>query len=282
MKTISTRIIAFSTLALFAGLAHAGIANTKHNLGVNGTGTNHLNGADGTAEICVFCHTPHGSDTNAPAPLWNKLLPTGKTYTVYSSVTMDAARATDGTSGTASIGSVSVACLSCHDGTQAMDNIINAPGSGLYDATGGGANGRDSATGTAWTWSQGGEGFIGTAVTNLGTDLSNDHPIGIQYCGGGQTTTAKTGACVDGDFYAPLNADINGTTVWWVDTDASGTRGKHDMILYTRTFDTVTGPSVECASCHDPHVESFNATNQVSFLRVSQANSGLCLSCHNK
>ena len=37
-----------------------------------------------------------------------------------------------------SVGSVSLACLSCHDGAQAMDNLINAPGSGGYDVTGGG------------------------------------------------------------------------------------------------------------------------------------------------
>jgi uncharacterized protein YggE len=38
----------------------ASIENTKHNLGTNGTGSNHTTGA--TTEICVFCHTPHAAD----------------------------------------------------------------------------------------------------------------------------------------------------------------------------------------------------------------------------
>ena len=150
MKTFM-KLTAFSTLALAAGLANAGIANTPHNLGSAGTGPNHITGT-ATAEICVFCHTPHGADTSAPAPLWNKQLPTSTTYTTYASLnssTMNARFASDGTSGTASIGSVSIACLSCHDGTQAMDNVINAPGSGGLDTTGGGVNGR---TGAAWAW----------------------------------------------------------------------------------------------------------------------------------
>ena len=43
-----------------------GIAATKHNLGSTGTGVNKFSG---TAEICVFCHTPHGADTSAAVPL---------------------------------------------------------------------------------------------------------------------------------------------------------------------------------------------------------------------
>jgi len=73
-----------------------------------------------------------------------------------------------------------------------------------------------------------------------------------------------------------------------VNTTAGGdpARQKNDIILYTRDFSGVGGdanaPSVECASCHDPHVESKDAATQVSFLRVSQAGSGVCLACHTK
>ncbi len=34
--------------------------------------------------------------------------------------------------------------------------------------------------------------------------------------------------------------------------------------------------TVECTSCHDP------ASNSEKFLRASNANSNLCLTCHNK
>ena len=43
-----------------------------------------------------------------------------------------------------------MACLTCHDGTQAMDNILNAPGVGGF-TTGGGSNG------LAYTWSDPGD-----------------------------------------------------------------------------------------------------------------------------
>jgi hypothetical protein len=117
-------------LLAFSGFASAGIADTKHNLG-SGAGPSGRNQVSDTAEICVFCHTPHGASTDAPAPLWNKRLGAngtpagGGTYTTYDTLQTPSL---DGT--VAPVGSVSMACLSCHDGTQAMDNIINAPGSG--------------------------------------------------------------------------------------------------------------------------------------------------------
>ena len=58
-----------------------GITTTRHNLGsaANGiAGRNQVSTAD-TAEVCVFCHTPHGGSTTAPAPLWNKRLGAGGT-----------------------------------------------------------------------------------------------------------------------------------------------------------------------------------------------------------
>lgn len=265
------------------------ISSSKHNLGSTGTAGNNKvtgSGATGTAEICVFCHTPHAADVSTVGlPLWNKALPATGTYTVYSSSTMDASRANDGVTGSTSVGSVSLACLSCHDGTQAMDNILNAPGSGGYDATGGGANG------LLWTWAataradaDGKMLNAGDSLSMLGTDLTNDHPIGMRYCGGGYTTAAAgssagAGDCVDKDFFAPVSAVIAGQRVFWVDSGTvAATRDKADMILFNRTFaDATFGPSVECASCHDPH----NAANG-TFLRKTNAGSAVCLACHNK
>jgi predicted CXXCH cytochrome family protein len=249
----------------FSGVASAQIAGTKHNLGTTGTGTNKFSG---TGEICVFCHTPHGADTTASAPLWNRTL-SGQTYQTYDSL---GTTTLDGK--TLPVGSVSIACLSCHDGTQAMNAVINAPGSGFAG----------DPTWQAGTWSgshqQAGR-LTGDAM--LGTDLRNDHPIGIQYCGGGQTANSPSGACTDPDFHSPDTALINGNRVWWVDTGGAG-RQKTDMILYTRSSGTFTDgttltqaqPFVECASCHDPH-----SANQ-TFLRVANTGSAVCLACHVK
>jgi predicted CXXCH cytochrome family protein len=272
------RLVAAATLVLGAAGAHAGISATKHNLGTTGTGTNHLTA--GTAEICVFCHTPHASNTAVSAPLWNKPV-NGGTYTTYTtatSATID---------GSVNMTGVSLACLSCHDGTQAMDTMINAPGSGGYNVAGA------PLSGAVWTGANQTAGALAVgALTNLTTDLTNDHPVGIQYCGGGvstgsnSTTAASTGACRDVDFNAPANGLIGGARAWWVDSagGVTNTREKTDMILYARavtlTGDATSGnfqPFVECASCHDPH----NSTN-ATFLRINNAGSAVCLTCHNK
>lgn len=270
-----------SMLFLSAVPATAGIANTKHNLSASGVGENKV--TVGTDELCVFCHTPHAADTSAPVPLWNKALPSGAGYSTYATLNSSTI---DGS--ILNVGSISLACLSCHDGTQAMDNIINAPGSGGYDVTGGGA------TGLNWTWTGlrvDADGKLINATDTLamlGTDLSNDHPIGIQYCGGGPQTSAPAGACVDKDFFAPASATINSNLVWWVDTagGAAGTREKSDMVLYTRDFGGAIGnaPSVECGSCHDPHVEQGTGSpaSGQTFLRIANTGSAVCLACHNK
>ena len=101
-----------------------------------------------TTEICVVCHTPHNADATVTlAPLWNHEVSTAA-YTPYNSNTLDATVGQpDG---------VSKLCLSCHDGTVAIDNF-------------GGVT-----TGT---------NFMGTVAPdrNLGTDLANDHPVSFTF-----------------------------------------------------------------------------------------------------
>jgi hypothetical protein len=273
-------------LLSLAGPVSAGIADTKHNLG-SGAGPAGRNQASDTAEICVFCHTPHGGDTAAPVPLWNKRLGAagvpagGGTYITYDTLQTPSL---DGS--VAAVGSVSMACLSCHDGTQAMDNIINAPGSGNVLADGGGNDGR------AYTWTGStvnAAGRLSSGPALIGLDLSNDHPIGIQYCGGGLSGTGGTvsGTCKDGDFVLPQTQVINSNQIFWVDTGGTG-KQRTDLPLYQRSSGGL-GPLVECASCHDPHVSSGQAgpagTSQAAgetFLRISNASSAVCTACHVK
>jgi hypothetical protein len=278
----------FAALLLgLCGSASAGINDTKHNLG-SGTGPAGRNQVTDTAEVCVFCHTPHGGSTTAPVPLWNKRLGAngapagGGTYTTYASLQTPSL---DGA--VAAVGGISLACLSCHDGTQAMDNIINAPGSGGYDATGGGNDGRN------YTWSGttvNAAGRLSSGIALIGTDLSNDHPIGIQYCGGGLSGNGNvvSGTCKDGDFRSPSTGVINGNQIFWVDTGntGGGTKERTDLPLYTRTTGNL-GPLVEWASCHDPHVSAGQAGPNglvagETFLRVSNASSAVCTTCHVK
>jgi len=318
--SVATAVVMGAALA--AGSAAAGsIANTKHNLGSTGTaGPNKASSTD-TGEICIFCHTPHGGDTGAPVPLWNKKLSTA-TYTTYDQLgtsTLDAAVGT--------VGSVSLACLTCHDGTQAIDNIINAPGSGGYDASGGGAGG------LGWTWTTDGtldttgtftgtvDNVGGTNIWQIGTNLKNDHPVSMQYAGGGYSVANLTGGEFAGTIGPTRDQDFKPATPigtagrWYVDNtymgaaSAESTTGafdKWDFKLYTRDTSTETyasangaalagkkEPFVECGSCHDPHFET------TTFLRMDgltatvaggnppgdqQSNRGsrVCLTCHTK
>lgn len=280
-RVLGGSALALFTIGVFGGpYAFAGITATKHNLTATGTGENKFD-ATSTEELCVFCHTPHGADTAASAPLWNRKL-TNSTYTTYNSL---GTSSLDGA--IAPVGSVSLACLSCHDGSQAMNTMINQPGSGGYNSAGA------EYAGT-WSGTRQSSGKL-TGLANLGTDLRNDHPIGIQYGGGygtglvaWPTTPIADGGFRDADFYGVQYANLNGQPVWWVDTTGgtAGTRQKTDMMLYTRTGETAQGGGatlagaqgyVECASCHDPHV-SENPT----FLRINNTGSAVCLACHIK
>lgn len=262
-----------AALMLMSGIALAAVASTKHNLGsTNVTGSNKF---DGTGDICVFCHTPHGGDASAAVPLWNRNLGTN-TYQRYSALLTSSFDAQE-----TSIGSVSIACLSCHDGTQSMSVMLNTPGSGNV-ALSGTWTGANVNTGT---------GQMSTSpFPNLGTDLRNDHPVGMQWAGGGVNATAPAGATTDPDFASAVNSatpavgqvgnkTVGSLLVWWVEKNGTTGLQKDDIPLYSRTDASITGgnqPFVECASCHDPH------SSNTTFLRQTNTGSALCLTCHNK
>jgi hypothetical protein len=99
-------------------------------------------------QICVACHTPHNANiTVADAPLWNHTLTT-KVYQLYTSPTLQS------TPGQPS--GASKLCLSCHDGTVALDSFGGATGTTFINA----------------------QYAIGSTASN---DLQNDHPISITY-----------------------------------------------------------------------------------------------------
>ena len=251
-------------------------------------------------EICVYCHTPHGANSQVNAPLWNRTInATG--YTIY-----DKPRTLNRPIGQP--GPNSLTCLSCHDGTISIDSVINMPRSGGYSAA---QETGDQASAQAFlnTWVGDGPGNLndgihrvmgpdtdiakctfchntdtsGSAMSSfvvftLGTDLRDDHPIGIQF-----PTTFGPGI----DFNPPT-AEIPGKMAFF-DTNGNGYPDKDEPRLY----DTGEGYEVECASCHDPHgVPIAGPGSQFipSFLRVSNGNantgegtpSGLCLTCHLK
>lgn len=223
-----------------SAFAVSNISATKHNLSSTGSGTIKAAAGDNNDEICIYCHTPHAANTAfVGAPLWNKAAPATGTFQMYGASAVNTAGATiAGTPTDQQPNSPSLACLSCHDGVSAINSIVNAPGSGGWVAAGANLKFGATAAGTVFAMPAG--------ITNIGTDLRNDHPVSIAYTPG----------------VAGLKATSSTLTSW---AGASTVAG------------LLRNNKVECGSCHDPH-EATNAT----FLRVSNASSALCIGCHAK
>ena len=258
--------------------ALAQISLTKHYLGSKAVAARVR--YDGSAETCVFCHTPRGADATAAVPLWNRALTEPATYTTYNSL---GSSSQDGAN--APVGSVSIVCLSCHDGVQALNVSINAP--------------RFAFAAASTAANQAASGSFVPGVSSSSVDVKGEHPFGTRYGGGALAPGGPPPApgvylsalMRDSDFNNAQSSIVNGQSVWWVDTagGAAGARDKTDIQLYTRlAAPQLTGvaaaglaigpePFVECASCHDPH-SAANAT----FLRFANTGSAVCLACHSK
>ena len=251
-RTSSILLVAVGILCLaaFAFAGGAVVKDTPHNLSPAGPDQAIRAAANSLGnEICVYCHTPHGGSTRAP--LWNRAAqPTSTTYAKYSSTTMDASAPSDATI----LASVSGACLSCHDGTVAVDNLLNYQGTAhspsITFTTQAGATATYANTGT------GVNNIMSGGIPFLGTELTNDHPIAITY---NTAFTAQTPT----EFNAPL-----GTTKITV------TGGGNTLPIFG-TGTTVA--TVECGSCHNPHNDTYDR-----FLRISNSGSNICYVCHIK
>ena len=118
---ITLMYIFILSLAWMAWAAPTPVKDTRHNLSTSGTGSYKSDSlpAGGTSEICVFCHTPHGGNTDAP--LWNRT--NVGSITPYTSDVMSALSSTLAGDSDLGVGLKHVKtriCLSCHDGTIAM------------------------------------------------------------------------------------------------------------------------------------------------------------------
>lgn len=232
----------------------ATIAGGPHDLS-NGSAVRNSNAAI-NGQTCVFCHVPHSGSTNLP--LWNRANPTGAAYQIYTSST-SASVAT--AAGLAS--GISGACLSCHDGSIAMDVVTNVNGLPFGTAPTNGNVSFTAGPNKKATYSNG-TGGTGNVMSGglpfLGSDLRNDHPVAVVY------QTALTG---DPGHYTPVTQV--GAKIY-----VNGSGGQ--LPLYGSSTSNAT---VECASCHDAHNNSLNGTNG-GFLRQANTGSQMCRACHNK
>ena len=260
-KSLLLLMVVLMSLALVAIAISAPINNvsgTKHNLSTSGTGSYKSSNED---QICVFCHTPHQATGISTDPLWNHSLST-KTdgYGMYNSTTFNAGAAPQGQgtqvelsgNGTA----LSNLCMSCHDGTQAVNSLYN-PSNDI------GANPTMSNA-----------GFMTTISTNanIGTDLSNDHPVNFTYdtalanLDGGLVDPATVATCVAGNYVTAIGQFV---------TDYPTATSISAKLTPSNQF--------QCSSCHGAHIYYGGTQSGYSpFLKVNNVGSGLCLSCHCK
>ncbi len=185
MDTMSRLVLIIITVLLlaagsaFAGTGAADVANTPHNLSwasYPGDFT-YTYAADNSTEteICVYCHTPHGGTLDAP--LWNRNLDAqglrAKSYQTYVGVEM----ALLGIGVSRTINKESLICLSCHDGSIGVGDIINNAGNGTPKPSNAGV----MITGPGFGSNPGvriGASGADMAGTN---DLRDDHPISFSY-----------------------------------------------------------------------------------------------------
>ncbi|HEC18459.1 MAG TPA: hypothetical protein ENI97_03865, partial [Gammaproteobacteria bacterium] len=250
------------------------IRNTKHNFSsfvtpdILGGGDQRTVRSTSEAEICIFCHTPHGANLSE-GPLWNREIPSNSTYTIYSSGSID--------SSIQQPNGVSKLCLSCHDGSIAIGSVRNRAGSGGFQGPTIGMQG----TGTGGVMAPG-EGSNTGYTRFLGKDLTNDHPISLTY------NQALFNA--DGEMRDPTQDPIR-------------VRGLNprpqlqDIHLQPETPNNPTPDNgqVQCVSCHDPHIRDTTNEN-IKFLRLNRlqkaqpdgsntflpASDIICLACHTK
>lgn len=196
-----------AAVALHAASSKLAVVGSQHDLSATGSGPV----ISAATDACIFCHAPHNLNPNV-TPLWDHTL-SSQTYSVYTSSTYTSGAQTPGAGS-------SKLCLSCHDGTVASgltvaDGLINTSGSMIPS-------------------------------DNLGTNLSNSHPLGM----------------------TPLDDGSLSTTLF-----------ANPPVTKDPAVKLVSG-KVECTTCHDPHVPR-NDPAVPMFLTRSNSGSAICLACHD-
>ena len=267
-------VVAMAAAGTACAALIADVRNTKHNLSVGGAGTVK---ALSETQVCVFCHTPHAA-TAGVTPLWNRAL-SNATYSAYTSSSLDA-EAIQGSLDQP--GGSSKLCLSCHDGTLAIGNVNvlggqgspTTPGTISVPMTGTGAGGvMPGGTGTP-------TGF----TRNLGVDLTNDHPISVNYTSALALRDGELRAVDANQKWPPGSGAVIGVRV----------PGLRPAVPLEASAGSGTG-QVQCGTCHDPHLRETDTTRgNHKFLRQNRfqqaipsnthdvVNDIICLACHDK
>lgn len=220
------------------------ILGSKHDL----TSLNQRAGVEAMAGVgfndyenpCIYCHVPteqsaDAAEAGGAIAGWNRIRTVAEQYEVYNSPSLqgEAKRPND----------ISMLCLSCHDGTVAVDRVVFKPMGWSSDKQ----TTLHMRLGASSDIQHCGKCHDGDVAHNIsvkttGTDLRDDHPISIRYAG-----------------FAIDNPNFR---------TADGLQGFDNGV---RLYDGM----VECASCHDIH------NPQAKMLLRVEAPM-LCATCHIK
>jgi hypothetical protein len=219
----------------------AGIANSAHDWALESWNVN--------KDLCGPCHMAHGSDPNNQLiPLWSHQTVQGAAWQPFVSPHGTAIGQPDG---------ASLACLSCHDGTLAYNQLkgqVPAGQTPLYVA---------------------GDYVIGNGALH---DLRGDHPISFDYMA--SVTASPTNSL-------KLPAEVLSTTLP-VGNNLQGQTVDKAFLKQGK---------LQCSSCHDVHRSvGDSAVNSSKPITAQPHNplliaygvaqdgygSALCRSCHNK
>ena len=197
---------------------------------------------------CVYCHIPPEEAGAQPSDFggivdWNRFIPATENYQFYSQTGSHSLDTTPNR-----LNPISKLCLSCHDGTMALDMLVFKPAT--YDPLADTAmhmrlNASDDIESCGKCHNGDVAHNIGVKV--LGTDLRNDHPISMQYAGLGWK---------DPDFRPPPVPD-----------ELNNSQFNNGVKLYNG--------NVECMTCHNVHDPSREV-----LLRANAET--LCFTCHLK
>jgi predicted CXXCH cytochrome family protein len=252
MSTKSVQVVMVAACFIFSlsGMASGGIQYSKHDFSISSQDTGFGTSFGGaTLELAngypveEICVFCHTPHSASSAGfLWNRTNPAATGYTMYTSSTVTSAGPTG----------LTLMCMSCHDGITsiAVGTLINAPYSALgrSQVTLVGAYGKIGDLYKNDFLLPGWRANIGNLVPGVGgtvANLSDDHPVSFTW--------------------------VPGITGINEPTDAL--RGAWPAGPELKLFNG----RMECSTCHDVH-DSANPP----FLRMSNTNSNMCLSCHIK
>ena len=189
---------------------------------------------------CVYCHIPPEEAGTNPANFggidgWNRYVPALSSYQLFDSPTLDHKTNTPNP--------ISMLCLSCHDGTMAVDMVVFKPVT-FDPSQDTSMHMRLSPNDDIESCGKCHNGQVGHDITAkvMGTDLRNDHPISMRYAG-----------------------------IGFKDVDFRPLETPDGFLNGVKLYDG----NVECMTCHNVHDPS-----RPLLLRANAE--VLCFTCHTK